>query len=77
MKALAYIQSSRYGLQVSCLDGTSIFGENGEVSVEYEARRTTVLQLLRGIERDMGWAAEYRVRGLMELWGIDPDVQKG
>lgn len=51
-------------------------GENGEVSVECDAWRTTIIQLLRGIEHDMGWAAEYRVRGLMELWGLDPNIHK-
>ncbi|KAF2209408.1 hypothetical protein CERZMDRAFT_47224 [Cercospora zeae-maydis SCOH1-5] len=32
------------------------------------AWRRTVVSLLRGIEHDMGWAAEYRVQGLMDIW---------
>ncbi|EGP91270.1 uncharacterized protein MYCGRDRAFT_66114 [Zymoseptoria tritici IPO323] len=35
--------------------------------------RRTIVGLLRGIERDMGWAAEYRVKNLLELWSKPPD----
>ncbi|PWY90738.1 Zn(II)2Cys6 transcription factor [Aspergillus heteromorphus CBS 117.55] len=31
--------------------------------------RRTVLQLLRGIEADLGWATEYRVNQLLREWG--------
>lgn len=47
-------------------------GENGEVSAETETWRRTIVRLLRGIERDMGWASEYRVQSLLELWGSLP-----
>lgn len=30
--------------------------------------RRTILQLLRGIERDLGWATEYRVKQLLREW---------
>ncbi|KAI5370410.1 Putative zn(2)-C6 fungal-type DNA-binding domain, fungal transcription factor [Septoria linicola] len=36
--------------------------------------RRTIIDLLRGIEHDMGWAAEYRVQGLLELWEATTDV---
>lgn len=42
-------------------------GEDG-VSAETEVWRRTILDLLRGIEKDMGWASEYRVSNLLELW---------
>jgi hypothetical protein len=47
--------------------------QEGEVSVETEQWRRTIVGLLRGIERDMGWAAEYRVKDLLDLWGRPPD----
>ena len=28
-----------------------------------------VVELLRGVERDLGWATGYRVRQLREQWG--------
>lgn len=55
-------------------DGSAAARENGgEVSSgETHAWRRTIVDLLRGIERDMGWASEYRVQNLLELWGIAP-----
>ncbi|KAH9822888.1 Fungal specific transcription factor domain [Teratosphaeria destructans] len=47
--------------------------EDDEVWVETEGYRKSVVEQLRGIERDMGWASEYRVRSLLELWGLPPD----
>ncbi|KAL8699247.1 MAG: hypothetical protein Q9201_006113 [Fulgogasparrea decipioides] len=35
------------------------------------AERRVVLDLLRGIERDLGWATEYRVRQLLQEWEWD------
>lgn len=46
--------------------------EYGQVSSETESWRRTIVDLLRGIERDMGWASEYRVQSLLELWGLPP-----
>ncbi|KAL8686391.1 MAG: hypothetical protein Q9218_007139 [Villophora microphyllina] len=34
-----------------------------------EAERRVVLDLLRGIERDLGWVTEYRVQQLLQEWG--------
>jgi hypothetical protein len=42
-------------------------GDDG-VSAETESWRRTIVDLLRGVEKDMGWASEYRVRNLLELW---------
>jgi hypothetical protein len=42
-------------------------GEDG-VSAETELWRRMVVDLLRGIERDMGWACEYRVQDLLSVW---------
>lgn len=39
--------------------------------------RRVVLQLLRGIEDELGWATEYRVKQLIREWGWDegaPDI---
>ncbi|KAL8917880.1 MAG: hypothetical protein Q9208_007703 [Pyrenodesmia sp. 3 TL-2023] len=33
------------------------------------AERRVVLDLLRGVERDLGWATEYRVQQLLQEWG--------
>ncbi|GAB7358331.1 hypothetical protein MBLNU230_g2403t1 [Neophaeotheca triangularis] len=46
-------------------------GEGAVVSDETVYWRRTIVGLLRGIERDMGWASEYRVRGLLDLWGLE------
>ena len=40
----------------------------GQCLVE-PAERKTVVDLLRGIERDLGWATEYRVQQLLQEWG--------
>lgn len=42
----------------------------GAVGAETRYWRATILGLLRGVERDMGWACGYRVRGLGEVWGV-------
>ncbi|KAF2173342.1 hypothetical protein M409DRAFT_62867 [Zasmidium cellare ATCC 36951] len=47
--------------------------ELGHVSAETGGWRRTIVELLRGIERDMGWASEYRVQSLLELWGLPSD----
>lgn len=53
--------------------GLVLGGEDGEglVKPETEMWRRSVVGLLRGIERDMGWASEYRVRSLLGLWGLE------
>ena len=33
--------------------------------------RRIVIRLLRGVERDLGWATEYRVKQLLREWGWD------
>ncbi|EME87357.1 uncharacterized protein MYCFIDRAFT_97003, partial [Pseudocercospora fijiensis CIRAD86] len=43
----------------------------GLVSHEAETWRKAIVDLLRGLERDMGWASEYRVQSLLQLWGLD------
>ncbi|KAI7327363.1 hypothetical protein KC315_g7176, partial [Hortaea werneckii] len=47
--------------------------DDEEVSEETEGWRRSIISQLRGIERDMGWAAEYRVESLLDLWGLPPD----
>ena len=44
-----------------------------DVSEETESWRRSIISQLRGIERDMGWASEYRVRSLLELWNLPPN----
>ena len=34
-----------------------------------DCERINILNLLRGIEADLGWATEYRVQELLEFWG--------
>lgn len=36
-----------------------------------DRERNVVLQLLKGIEHDLGWATQYRVRQLLKQWGWD------
>lgn len=48
-------------------------GGNGEVSHQTQEWRRKIVGLLRGLERDVGWASEYRVRSLLELWSLPPD----
>ncbi|GIZ39550.1 hypothetical protein CKM354_000293000 [Cercospora kikuchii] len=47
--------------------------DSGPISGHCKAWRSTVVGLLRGIEHDMGWAAEYRVQSLMDLWDLNAD----
>ena len=47
--------------------------ENGDVDTETEMWRKSIIRQLRGIEYDMGWASEYRVQNLLELWGLPND----
>nr|OQO16013.1 hypothetical protein B0A51_15832 [Rachicladosporium sp. CCFEE 5018] len=42
----------------------------GEVSIEAQMWRELIVRQLRGIERDMGWASEYRVKELLSAWGV-------
>ena len=37
-----------------------------------ECERRNILDLLRGIETDLGWATEYRVQELLDFWGWKP-----
>lgn len=37
----------------------------------HESERQAILELLRGIEVDLGWATEYRVQQLLKVWGWD------
>ncbi len=39
--------------------------------------RRSVVSLLRGTERDLGWASEYRVQSLLELWGLPANWEEG
>ncbi|KAL8947736.1 MAG: hypothetical protein Q9222_006020 [Ikaeria aurantiellina] len=48
----------------------------GQCLVETGQRRV-VVDLLRGIERDLGWATEYRVQQLLQEWGWDKGEEKG
>ena len=47
--------------------------EDGQVSKETLMWKRSIVSQLRGIERDMGWASEYRVRSLLELWKLPAD----
>ncbi|KAM0717147.1 hypothetical protein Q7P37_006999 [Cladosporium fusiforme] len=49
-------------------EGNSGDGE-GEVDDETRLWRREIVALLRGVEADMGWAADYRVRNLEGVWG--------
>ena len=42
--------------------------EDEGVASETENWRKTIVGLLRGVERDLGWASEYRVENLLGLW---------
>ncbi|KAJ9664291.1 hypothetical protein H2201_005283 [Coniosporium apollinis] len=48
----------------------------GQLLLE-ESERRLVLKLLRDIEKDTGWATEYRVRHLLEKWGWTDDGAEG
>lgn len=43
---------------------------SGQCLTEPRERRT-ILRLLRGVEEDLGWATEYRVKQLLKEWGWD------
>jgi hypothetical protein len=47
-------------------------GEDG-VSAETALWRRTIVDLLRGIEKDMGWACEYRVQDLLSVWEAESE----
>ena len=47
--------------------------DDGVVSEETNMWRRSILSQLRGIERDMGWASEYRVESLLKLWDLPSD----
>lgn len=53
------------------LGGSAEYGE--DVDEETEVWRRAIVSQLRGIERDMGWASEYRIRNLLDLWGLPYD----
>lgn len=58
------------GLVLGAADGAADGGgEEGGVGVEASLWRREIVELLRGVESDTGWAAEYRVRDLLEIWG--------
>ncbi|KAL8915424.1 MAG: hypothetical protein Q9172_006872 [Xanthocarpia lactea] len=38
-----------------------------------EGERRVIIDLLRGIEKDLGWATEYRVQQLLQQWGWQMD----
>ncbi|TKA36423.1 hypothetical protein B0A54_12437 [Friedmanniomyces endolithicus] len=59
-------------LGVAGADEESGIGGEG-VGGETEGWRRRIVGLLRGIERDVGWASGYRVRSLLELWGLPGD----
>jgi len=50
-----------------------VVDDDGEVSERTEQWRRTIISQLRGIERDMGWASEYRVQSLLDLWDLPND----
>ncbi|KAK2783108.1 hypothetical protein FQN52_000449 [Onygenales sp. PD_12] len=41
--------------------------------VDEELKRKVVIELLRGIQADLAWETEYRVKQLLELWNADVD----
>jgi hypothetical protein len=51
--------------------GTASHGE--EIDAETWMWRRKIINQLRGVERDMGWASEYRVTSLLELWSLPVD----
>lgn len=50
--------------------------EGAEVKSRIEGVRKAVLDLLQGIQREMGWATEYRMQQLLEQWGL-PGARTG
>ena len=51
--------------------GTSQHDE--EIDAETWMWRRKIISQLRGIERDTGWASEYRIKSLLELWSLPAD----
>ena len=45
-------------------------GEDGVVSQDTAILRRSIVNQLRGIEKDMGWAGEYRVQSLLDTWHL-------
>jgi hypothetical protein len=54
-----------------------VLGATGDegVGTETEGWRRTIVELLKGVERDVGWASEYRVRNLLEVWDSVEDAE--
>jgi hypothetical protein len=54
-----------------------VLGATGDegVGTETEGWRRTIVELLKGVERDVGWASEYRVRNLLEVWNSVEDAE--
>jgi hypothetical protein len=54
-----------------------VLGARGDegVGTETEGWRRTIVELLKGVERDVGWASEYRVRNLLEVWDSVEDAE--
>lgn len=50
--------------------------EGAEVRRQVEGVRSCVLNLLQGIQRETGWATEYRMQQLLEQWGL-PGAEGG
>ena len=46
---------------------------DGQMRAETVSWRRVIISQLRGIQQDMGWASEYRVQTLLELWDLLPD----
>ncbi|KAF2483912.1 hypothetical protein BDY17DRAFT_249552 [Neohortaea acidophila] len=44
--------------------------EKAEFGPQIDMWRRSIIEQLRGIETDTGWASEYRVHSLLELWGL-------
>lgn len=56
-------------------DGTAIEGGRNQKTVEDV--RICILNLLQGIQRETGWATEYRMRHLLEQWGLPAAAAAG
>jgi hypothetical protein len=50
-----------------------IASHDEEIDGETWMWRRKIIRQLRGVERDMGWASEYRVASLLELWSLPAD----
>lgn len=47
-------------------------GDEGRPWKTVEDVRICILDLLQGIQRETGWATEYRMQNLIESWGLPP-----